>query len=58
MGNISLSTAGWLSLGGVVGAVLGAFAALVAPDQALRLLFGCYLGFTGVQMLRRREVAA
>jgi uncharacterized membrane protein YfcA len=58
MGNVSLSTVGWLSVGGVLGAVVGAFAALVAPDQALRLLFGCYLGFTGVQMLRRRDVAA
>ena len=52
MGNIRLQTAGWLSLGGVVGAVAGALLALASPDQLLRLLFGAYLTFTGVRMLQ------
>jgi uncharacterized membrane protein YfcA len=52
MGNIRLKTAGWLSVGGVVGAVAGAALALASPDQLLRLLFGVYLGFTGVRMLQ------
>lgn len=52
MGNIRVKTAGWLSLGGVVGAVAGAVLALASPDQLLRLLFGAYLAFTGVRMLQ------
>jgi uncharacterized membrane protein YfcA len=51
MGNIRLQTASWLSAGGVVGAVAGAFLALASPDAILRLLFGCYLAFTGLRML-------
>src|SRR5213592_926769 len=54
MGNIQLETAGWLSVGGVVGAVAGASLALASPDQVLRLLFGGYLTFTGLQMMRSR----
>src|SRR5438445_413301 len=38
--------------GGVVGAVAGAFLALASPDAVLRLLFGCYLTFTGARMLQ------
>lgn len=52
MGNVRLVTAAWLSAGGIVGAVVGALAALATPDEALRLLFGAYLAFTGVRMLR------
>ena len=52
MGNIRPRTAGWLSAGGVLGAVAGALLALASPDQLLRLLFGAYLGFTGVRMLQ------
>ena len=52
MGNIRLETAAWLSGGGVVGAVAGAFLALASPDAILRLLFGCYLAFTGARMLQ------
>jgi len=52
MGNIRLPTAGWLSLGGVVGAVAGASLALASSDELLRLLFGCYLAFTGLRMLQ------
>ena len=52
MGNIRLETAAWLSGGGVVGAVGGAFLALASPDAILRLLFGCYLAFTGTRMLQ------
>jgi len=52
MGNIRLETAAWLSAGGVVGAVGGAYLALASPDAILRLLFGCYLAFTGVRMLQ------
>lgn len=52
MGNIRLETAVWLSAGGVVGAVAGAFLALASPDGILRLLFGCYLAFTGLRMLQ------
>src|SRR5881227_4380403 len=52
MGNIQLETAGWLSGGGVVGAVAGAFLALASPDAILRLLFGCYLASTGARMLQ------
>jgi uncharacterized membrane protein YfcA len=52
MGNIRLQTAAWLSGGGVVGAVAGAFLALASPDAILRLLFGCYLAFTGLRMLQ------
>src|SRR2546421_2618314 len=54
MGNIRLETAGWLSVGGVVGAVAGASLALASPDQLLRLLFGGYLTFTGLQMMQSR----
>ena len=54
MGNIRLKTAGWLSVGGVVGAVAGASLALASPDQLLRLLFGGYLTFTGLQMMQSR----
>ena len=54
MGNIRLATAGWLSLGGVVGAVAGASLALASPDQVLRLLFGGYLILTGLQMMQSR----
>jgi uncharacterized membrane protein YfcA len=52
MGNIQLPTVAWLSVGGIVGAVAGAFLALASPDETLRLLFGCYLAFTGVRMLQ------
>jgi len=52
MGNIRLATAAWLSAGGVVGAVAGAYLALASPDAILRLLFGCYLAFTGLRMLQ------
>ena len=52
MGNIRLETAAWLSIGGVVGAVAGAYLALASPDAILRLLFGCYLAFTGARMLQ------
>ncbi|HVS07862.1 MAG TPA: sulfite exporter TauE/SafE family protein [Candidatus Dormibacteraeota bacterium] len=52
MGNIRLQTAGWLSVGGVLGAVAGALLALASPDQLLRFLFGAYLAFTGVRMLQ------
>ena len=52
MGNIRMETAAWLSAGGVVGAVGGAFLALASPDGILRLLFGCYLAFTGLRMLQ------
>jgi uncharacterized membrane protein YfcA len=51
MGNVRLRTAAWLSLGGIVGAVAGALAALATPDEVLRLLFGGYLAFTGSRML-------
>ena len=54
MGNIRLETAGWLSVGGVVGAIAGASLALASPDQLLRLLFGGYLTFTGLQMMQSR----
>jgi len=54
MGNIRLETAGWLSVGGVVGAVAGASLALASPDQVLRLLFGGYLTLTGLQMMQSR----
>ena len=30
----------------------GAFLALASPDAILRLLFGCYLAFTGTRMLQ------
>ena len=52
MGNVHLRKAAWLSAGGVLGAVAGAFAALATPDEVLRLLFGGYLAFTGMTMLR------
>jgi uncharacterized membrane protein YfcA len=52
MGNIRLQTAGWLSVGGIVGAVAGAYLALASPDAVLRLVFGCYLAFTGARMLQ------
>jgi uncharacterized membrane protein YfcA len=52
MGNIRLESAAWLSAGGVVGAVAGAYIALASPDAILRLLFGCYLAFTGARMLQ------
>ena len=52
MGNIRLETAAWLSAGGIVGAVAGASLALASPDAILRLLFGCYLAFTGARMLQ------
>lgn len=52
MGNIRLQTAGWLSVGGVLGAAAGALLALASPDQLLRFLFGAYLAFTGVRMLQ------
>ncbi|MDQ6712226.1 MAG: sulfite exporter TauE/SafE family protein [Candidatus Dormibacteraeota bacterium] len=52
MGNIRVKTAGWLSVGGALGAIAGAVLALASPDQLLRLLFGAYLGFTGVRMLQ------
>jgi uncharacterized membrane protein YfcA len=52
MGNIQLPTAAWLAAGGVVGAVAGAFLALASPEETLRLLFGCYLAFTGLRMLQ------
>jgi hypothetical protein len=52
MGNVNLATAAWLSLGGIVGAAAGALAALATPDEVLRLLFGGYLAFTGIRMLR------
>jgi uncharacterized protein len=60
MGNIQLETAAWLSVGGVVGAVAGAYLALASPDAILRLLFGCYLAFTGARMLQapRTKVTA
>ena len=52
MGNIRMQTAAWLSAGGVLGAVGGAYLALASPDAILRLLFGCYLAFTGARMLQ------
>jgi uncharacterized protein len=55
MGNIRMEPAAWLSLGGIAGAVGGAFLALASPDQTLRLLFGCYLAFIGIRMLQARN---
>jgi uncharacterized membrane protein YfcA len=52
MGNIQLQTAAWLSAGGIVGAVGGAYLALASPDAILRLLFGGYLAVTGARMLQ------
>lgn len=52
MGHIKLETVAWLSAGGVIGAVAGAFLALASPDAILRLLFGCYLAFTGLRMIK------
>ena len=52
MGNIRLQTAGWLSVGGVVGAAAGAVLALARPDQLLRLRVGAYLTLSGVRMLQ------
>jgi uncharacterized protein len=52
MDNIRVETAAWLSAGGVAGAIAGAFLALASPDAILRLLFGCYLAFTGLRMLQ------
>jgi len=52
MGNIRLQNAGWLSVGGVVGAVAGASLALASSDELLRLLFGSYLAFTGLRMFQ------
>jgi uncharacterized membrane protein YfcA len=52
MGNIRLQSVAWLSAGGAAGAVGGAFLALASPDAILRLLFGCYLTFTGLRMLQ------
>src|SRR6266478_1651778 len=41
-----------LAVGAVGGAVVGAYLALASPDAILRLLFGCYLAFTGARMLQ------
>lgn len=57
MGNLRFVTAAWMSLGGIVGAVAGALIALAAPDELLRILFGAYLAFTGVRMLRPQAAA-
>jgi uncharacterized membrane protein YfcA len=52
MGNIHIRTAVWLSAGGVFGAIAGASIALASSDELLRILFGTYLGLTGVRMLQ------
>lgn len=52
LGNIRLPVAGWLALGGMLGAVGGAALALLAPDAALRVLFALFLLYTGARMLR------
>jgi len=54
MGNIQIKTAGWLSVGGVLGAVAGAVVALARPDQLLRLLFGASSASRGFACCKRR----
>lgn len=58
LGNIRPGLAAWLSAGGVIGAAAGAGLALLAPDDALRLLFGLFLVYTGLNMIRERRAAA
>lgn len=57
LGNIRLPVAGWLALGGVAGAAAGAGLALLAPDEALRILFGLFLLYTGGRMIRQRRAS-
>lgn len=53
-GNVLWRQAAWMSGAGVVGAVVGAFAALVLPKALLARVFGAFLLFAAYRMWPRR----
>jgi uncharacterized membrane protein YfcA len=57
-GNLDPGSAGWMSLGGVPGALVGAVLALVLPQRVLAGLFGLLLAALAVRMWPRRGEAA
>jgi hypothetical protein len=57
-GDLDPGAAGWMSLGGVPGALLGAVLALVLPQRVLAGLFGLLLAALAVRMWPRRGEAA
>lgn len=54
-GNVLWREAAWMSAGGVVGAVIGSFAALLLPKLLLARVFGAFLLFAAYRMWPRRE---
>lgn len=58
-GDLHLPAAGWFSLSGVLGAMLGARFTHMLPAAMLILLFAVIMGFVGIRMvLGKREEAA
>ena len=56
-GFVSFRHAGWLAVGGVFGAFIGARLALSIDDEALKTLFGVFLAVMGVRtILQGREL--
>jgi uncharacterized membrane protein YfcA len=56
-GDLDAGAAGWMSLGGVPGSLLGALLALALPQRVLAGLFGLLLTAMAVQMWPRRSEA-
>jgi uncharacterized protein len=57
-GDLDARAAGWMSLGGVLGALLGALLAIALPQRVLAGLFGLLLAAMAVQMWPRRSETA
>lgn len=54
-GNVLWRQAAWMGAGGVLGAVVGAFAALFIPKLLLARVFGAFLLFAAYRMWPRRQ---
>lgn len=59
-GDVEPQSATWMSLGGVFGALVGAFyaTAVLRPEKVLLLIYGVLLTLIGVSLLWRRDSAA
>jgi len=57
-GEMDGRAATWLSLGGVIGALIGAYYAVRLPEPLLAALFGVALTLLGLGMFQRSEPVA
>lgn len=50
---VAVKVAGFLAIGGIAGAWIGAFVALRLPAETLQSVFGVVMGLAGIRMVRR-----